>query len=72
MAAGVLPSRSNRAFSPWKRVSLPATGARSSRRWASSKSDARDALAIAEACLRPNLHFVPIKGVAQQDLQLRA
>lgn len=34
------------------------------------KSDARDALAIAEACLRPNLHFVPIKSVAQQDLQL--
>lgn len=35
------------------------------------KSDARDALAIAEACQRPHLHFVPIKSVEQQDLQLR-
>ena len=34
------------------------------------KSDARDALAIAEAALRPELHAVPIKSVAQQDLQL--
>jgi transposase len=35
------------------------------------KSDARDALAIAEACQRPNLHFVPVKSLAQQDLQLQ-
>jgi transposase len=35
------------------------------------KSDARDALAIAEACQRPELHFVPVKTLAQQDLQLQ-
>ena len=34
------------------------------------KSDARDALAICEAASRPNLHCVPIKTTAQQDLQL--
>jgi transposase len=34
------------------------------------KSDARDAVAIGEASLRPNLHCVPVKSVAQQDLQL--
>ena len=33
------------------------------------KSDARDALAIAEAAQRPKLHPVPIKTLAQQDLQ---
>ena len=34
------------------------------------KNDARDALAICEAALRPNLHAVPIKTLEQQDLQL--
>ena len=34
------------------------------------RSDARDALAICEAASRPNLHCVPIKTTAQQDLQL--
>lgn len=34
------------------------------------KSDAHDALSIAEAAQRPNIHFVPIKTIAQQDLQL--
>jgi transposase len=34
------------------------------------KSDAHDVLSIAEAAQRPNLHFVPVKSVAQQDLQL--
>lgn len=34
------------------------------------KSDAHDALAIAEAALRPRLHPVPIKSIAQQDMQL--
>jgi transposase len=34
------------------------------------KSDGHDALAIAEAAQRPNLHFVPVKTVEQQDLQL--
>lgn len=34
------------------------------------KSDAHDALAIAEAATRPNLHAVPVKSLDQQDLQL--
>jgi transposase len=34
------------------------------------KSDEHDALSIAEAAQRPNLHFVPVKNLAQQDLQL--
>lgn len=34
------------------------------------KNDSRDALAICEAALRPNLHPVPIKTTEQQDLQL--
>src|SRR5690606_23955215 len=34
------------------------------------KSDAHDVVSIAEAALRPNIHFVPVKTVAQQDLQL--
>ena len=34
------------------------------------KSDVHDALAIAEASLRPRLHAVPIKTVDQQDAQL--
>src|SRR6056297_369665 len=33
------------------------------------KSDPRDALAICEAAHRPGLHPVPIKSLAQQDLQ---
>jgi len=33
------------------------------------KNDARDALAICEAALRPGLHCVPIKSLVQQDLQ---
>lgn len=34
------------------------------------KSDQHDALSIVEAAQRPNLHFVPIKSIAQQDLQM--
>jgi transposase len=34
------------------------------------KSDEHDALSIAEACQRPNLHFVPVKTLTQQDLQM--
>jgi transposase len=34
------------------------------------KNDARDALAICEAAARPGLHGVPVKSIAQQDLQL--
>lgn len=34
------------------------------------KSDRDDALAIAEAAQRPGIHFVPVKTVGQQDLQL--
>lgn len=34
------------------------------------KSDGHDALSIAEATRRPGIHFVPIKSVEQQDLQL--
>lgn len=33
------------------------------------KSDEHDALSIAEAAQRPNIHFVPVKTLAQQDLQ---
>jgi transposase len=35
----------------------------------SHKNDSRDAEAIAEAVTRPPMRFVPIKDVAQQDLQ---
>src|SRR6201982_2597303 len=35
----------------------------------SNKNDSRDAEAIAEAATRPTMRFVPIKDVAQQDLQ---
>ncbi|WP_181919341.1 IS110 family transposase [Alkalilimnicola ehrlichii] len=35
-----------------------------------NKNDAGDALAICEAAQRPGLHCVPVKSVAQQDLQL--
>jgi transposase len=34
------------------------------------KSDEHDALSIAEAAQRPKLHFVPIKTLTQQDLQM--
>ena len=34
-----------------------------------NKNDLRDAEAIAEAVTRPSMHFVPIKTVAQQDIQ---
>ena len=34
-----------------------------------NKNDMRDAEAIAEAVTRPSMHFVPIKSVAQQDIQ---
>ena len=34
------------------------------------KSDAHDTLSIAEAAQRPNIHFVPVKSIEQQDLQL--
>jgi transposase len=35
----------------------------------SNKNDARDAEAICEAVLRPNMHFVPGKSVQQHDMQ---
>ena len=35
----------------------------------SNKNDRRDAEAIAEAVTRPTMRFVPIKDVAQQDIQ---
>lgn len=34
-----------------------------------NKNDANDAEAIVEASSRPSMHFVPIKQVAQQDIQ---
>jgi transposase len=34
-----------------------------------NKNDANDALAIAEASQRPNLRFVPMKSLEQQDMQ---
>jgi transposase len=34
-----------------------------------NKNDANDALAIAEASLRPNIHCVPTKTLEQQDIQ---
>lgn len=34
------------------------------------KSDEHDALSIAEAMQRPNIHFVPVKTLTQQDLQM--
>lgn len=34
-----------------------------------NKNDANDALAIAEAARRPNIRFVPVKTLAQQDIQ---
>ena len=34
-----------------------------------NKNDANDALAIAEAANRPNMRFVPIKSLEQQDIQ---
>src|SRR5499427_9844119 len=35
----------------------------------SNKNDMRDAEAIAEAVTRPSMRFVPLKDVAQQDIQ---
>src|SRR5476651_2453531 len=35
----------------------------------SNKNDANDAEAICEAMSRPNMRFVPVKTVAQQDIQ---
>ncbi len=35
----------------------------------SNKNDANDAEAICEAMSRPNMRFVPVKTVAQQDVQ---
>lgn len=35
-----------------------------------NKNDANDAIAIAEASLRPNIRFVPVKTVLQQDIQM--
>ena len=35
----------------------------------SHKNDMRDAEAIAEAVTRPTMRFVPVKGLAQQDIQ---
>jgi len=34
-----------------------------------NKNDKHDALAIAEASMRPDIYFVPIKSVEQQDIQ---
>jgi transposase len=34
------------------------------------KSDGHDTVSIGEAAQRPNLHFVPVKSVMQQDLQV--
>ena len=34
-----------------------------------NKNDKNDALAIIEASMRPNIHFVPIKTIEQQDIQ---
>lgn len=34
-----------------------------------NKNDANDAVAIAEASLRPNMKYVPVKTVEQQDIQ---
>jgi len=34
-----------------------------------NKNDANDALAIAEASLRPNIRFVTVKSTEQQDIQ---
>jgi transposase len=34
-----------------------------------NKNDMRDAEAIAEAVTRPSMRFVPVKDVAQQDIQ---
>ncbi|MFK4754899.1 IS110 family transposase, partial [Oceanobacter antarcticus] len=34
-----------------------------------NKNDQNDALAIYEASMRPNIRFVPIKSLGQQDVQ---
>jgi transposase len=38
------------------------------RQGSSGKNDANDAAAICEACARPGVHFVPVKGVEQQSV----
>ena len=35
-----------------------------------NKNDANDAIAIAEASLRPHMRFVPVKTIEQQDIQM--
>jgi transposase len=35
-----------------------------------NKNDANDAEAICEAVSRPDMRFVPLKGVEQQDIQM--
>jgi transposase len=47
---------------------VPAQHAKAFRRV--HKSDEHDAVSIGEAARRPNIHFVPVKSVRQQDLQL--
>lgn len=47
---------------------IPAQHVRAFRRV--HKSDPADALAIAEAAQRPGIHFVPVKTIGQQDLQV--
>ena len=47
---------------------VPAQHAKAFRRV--HKSDEHDALSIAEAAQRPNLHCVPVKTLTQQDLQI--
>ncbi len=36
-----------------------------------NKTDNNDAIAIAEASLRPNMRFVPVKSLHQQDIQIQ-
>jgi len=36
---------------------------------ANQKNDTNDALAIFEAAFRPNIHMVPVKTFAQQDIK---
>lgn len=36
-----------------------------------NKNDSNDAIAIAEASLRPNMRFVPVKSLQQQDIQIQ-
>jgi len=47
---------------------VPAQHAKAFRRV--HKSDGHDVISIAEAARRPNIHFVPVKTIMQQDLQV--